>query len=276
MNGSLLALAKDSLQIWNKKSKKMDDIPIMLNKPILNLVELPGGFLAAGTDEGEILILDIVKACIVKTFQAHSCSSLVWKISSTNSLISFSRMEQSIKIWQIGLNFEMKLLATIICEKGLVVMATLKDSIVTFHNSIDGHFSIWFWDCNDGRLLKQVRKTSNFVTCLCLLPGNKIAINTYLDGIKILNIHDGSECHSIKTNEVVYSLAHLPSGHLITGALSNLKIYDPNTGECLEKIPIFDYHFSGFVMQISVSIDGNYLFALTDSMSLSVLALKYS
>jgi WD40 repeat protein len=217
-----------------------------------------GKLLAAGDNNGKILILQIENNQPIRSFSAHPSwiESIVF--SPNEEIIASGSDDRTIKIWNVDRN---ELLCTLRGHedrvKAIAFSPSIPDGEIIASGSSDKTIKIW--NTYENQCLHTLRGHNSWISSIAFSPDGEIIASGSSDKtIKLWKINTGKlirtfECHDDEIRTVVFS----PDGKIIASGSSDrtIKLWNISTGEL-----IYTFHgHSDRVRSVVFSPDGKIL-----------------
>jgi WD40 repeat protein len=181
-------------------------------------------------------------------------------MSSDGSIVASGSLDNSVRIWNLALGKEIKVLSGQDGHSGAInCLAISPDSKTLISGSADGTLKLW--DLPNGTLRKTLTGHTDEVNCLVISPNGKMLASGSLDnGIKLWSLPNGDEIKEIKEHSgSIWSLSFSPDGNVLAsgGGLSDHSIKLWTVPECAA-IQTLEGH-KGLVRCLSFSNNGKFL-----------------
>jgi WD40 repeat protein len=180
----------------------------------------------ASTSNRDILFWDSRNGTLVKTLTGHS-SFVHHLLKMQNGFLLSASADRTIKVWN---STDWSLMRTFEGHFDSVkCLAELSyDSVAS--GSEDGEIRIW--DVNEGTNVRRWKAQSQPIKSLALLPKQKYLASLSIGKeIKIWNFNQRLLIRNLISNEVIYSIATLKNGDLVSGSNNgHIRIWDVEKG----------------------------------------------
>ena len=232
---------------------------------------LPNGWLALGSSEHTIRLMDLGQRKQAISLEGHTGSIVSLKVLSNGNLVSYAQ-DNSVKIWNPYLTSN-NLLLTILGHGNRgwsVPFGVLSNDFLVYCSqdlSSKEESNLRMWDPNEGKLVKHLQIGLTGVSTLLVLSNDQIAIGTENGTFKIIDLYryENTRIKEKAHDEAVSCILQLSNDNLITAGqdkpfFSSIKVW--SFADLSLSQNINTSHANSIV---SMSISGDEAFLVTGS-----------
>ena len=219
-----------------------------------------GKYLASGSHDHTIKLLDIKSGNCLQTFRGHSSLVYAVEISPDGKTLVSCSQDKSIKLWDISSG---KCQITYTGhEYSVFSVGFTPDGQKLASSSADK--TIRLWDINSRKCIKVCHGHNEMISSITISPdGKTFASGSYDQTFRLWDITEGNQLRTIKGHiNCTYGLAWHPAAsnshdNIIASASSdnNIKLWDINKGECIKTLQ----GHQGWVWSVDWNPDGKIL-----------------
>jgi WD40 repeat protein len=227
-----------------------------LSNPKYSVAFSPDGrTLAAGSENGTIMLWDAASGTEIRTLQGHSSSVNSVAFSPDGRTLASGSGDNTIKLWDAESGDEIRTLQGHSDMVWSVAFST--DGRTLASGSYDN--TIKLWDAESGNEIRTLQGHTSSVYCVAFsTDGRTLASGSDDDTIKLWDAASGTEIQTLEGHSsVVSSVAFSPDGRtLASGSYDDtIKLWDAASGD---EIRTLEGH-SGWVTCVAFSQDGRKL-----------------